>query len=69
MKQPWYISHAETLAQNVIGQLCALIILAVYGLPLSHSLGLQAVFFVVAYTRSYIIRRYFANRPELGRRR
>lgn len=68
MKQPWYISHAETLAQNIVGLACGFIILRVYGIPATHSFGLQAVFFVVAYIRSYTIRRFFANRPHLGAR-
>lgn len=62
--QPWYISHAETIAQNVIGQLCAFAILWWWGLPLVSSLKLQLVFFVVAYTRGYLIRRWFNSRRK-----
>lgn len=59
MKQPWYISHAETIAQNVIGQLLAFVILWCYGIKGSTGLQLQVTFLVVAYLRGYLIRRWF----------
>ncbi len=59
--QPWYISHAEALAQNIIGLLISFVILKLWGLSTSDSLGLQAVFFFTSYLRSYLIRRYFNN--------
>lgn len=58
-EQPWYISHAETLTQNVIGQILAFVILHIYGMPIADSLQLQLVFLIVAYVRGYLIRRFF----------
>ena len=58
-RQPWYISHAETITQNVIGQLCATIILWAFNIPWESGWKLQVVFFVVAYIRGYTIRRLF----------
>lgn len=58
--QPWYISHAETITQNVVGQVLAAIILLAYGIPWSSTgWKLQATFLVVAYLRGYAIRRLF----------
>jgi len=58
--QRWYISHAETIAQNVVGQLLATIILLAYGIPWSSTgWKMQATFLVVAYARGYVIRRIF----------
>lgn len=62
--QPWYISHAEALAQNIIGLLISFVILKLWGLSTSDSLGLQAIFFVTSYLRSYLIRRFF-NKLEM----
>ena len=58
-KQKWYVSHAETIAQNVIGQLLAYIILWAYGISGATGLKLQITFLVVAYVRGYAIRRFF----------
>ena len=58
-RQPWYTSHAETITQNVIGQLCAAIILWVFNIPWESGWKLQVTFFVVAYIRGYTIRRLF----------
>jgi len=66
MSQPWYVSHAETIAQNVIGLLCGFVILQAYGITPSTTLKVQGTFFVVAYVRSYCIRRTF---DRLGRRK
>lgn len=57
--QKWYISHAETIAQNVLGLLIAFIILKLYGLSTHDSVRLQIIFFVASYARSYAIRRVF----------
>ena len=58
--QRWYVSHAETITQNVVGLLLGAIILMVYGIPWSTTgWKMQATFFVVAYVRSYTIRRAF----------
>lgn len=57
--QPWYISHAETITQNIVGQILAFIILRLWGMPVSDGLQLQLIFFLVAYTRGYLIRRFF----------
>lgn len=58
--QRWYVSHAETIAQNVVGQVLAAVILLAYGIPwASTGWKLQATFLVVAYARGYAIRRFF----------
>ncbi len=59
MSQKWYLSHAETIAQNVIGLIISFIILSLWGMSPTESIGLQAIFFVTSYIRSYLIRRYF----------
>lgn len=58
-RQPWYVSHAETIAQNVVGQMLAFVILWAYGIETATGLQLQATFLVVAYLRGYMIRRAF----------
>jgi hypothetical protein len=58
-RQPWYVSHAETIAQNVVGQIIAFIIFWCYDIRGSQGLLLQATFFVAAYARGYAIRRVF----------
>lgn len=57
--QPWYISHAETITQNVVGQLLAFIVFRAFGIGGGFAWRLQLVFFVVAYTRGIVIRRLF----------
>lgn len=57
--QKWYVSHAETLAQNIFGLLIAFIILKLWGLSTTDSVKLQAIFFISSYLRSYTIRRFF----------
>lgn len=64
MTQKWYISHAETLTQNVLGLVIAFIILKLFGLSTSQSVQIQAVFFFVSYVRSYLIRRLFVKLGE-----
>jgi hypothetical protein len=59
VKQPWYLSHAETIAQNVIGQLLAFAILWCYDIKGSTGLKLQLTFLIAAYIRGYLIRRFF----------
>lgn len=61
MSQKWYISHAETITQNVLGLIISFIILRSFGMTTNESIHLQAVFFVVSYIRSYCIRRFFDN--------
>lgn len=62
MKQPWYVSHAETITQNVLGQLLAIVILWVYSIPFwTTGWKLQLTFFVVAYARGYGVRRFFES--------
>lgn len=58
-KQKWYVSHAETLAQNVFGQIIAFVVLHLYGMDVSTSLQIQVILFVASYVRSYVIRRTF----------
>ena len=58
MKQSTLI-HLETLAQILVGNVVALVILYFYGMSLTHSLSLQVVFFITSYIRSYFIRKMF----------
>ena len=60
MKQNTLI-HLETLAQILVGNVVALVILSLYGMTLTQSLSLQVVFFVTSYIRSYFIRRTFSK--------
>ena len=53
------LTHLETLAQIISGNIIALVILYFYGMSLQQSLSLQIVFFVTSYIRSYFIRRTF----------
>ena len=53
--------HLETLAQILVGNVVALVILYFYGMSLQQSLSLQVVFFVTSYIRSYFIRRTFSK--------
>ncbi len=59
MAQKWYISHAETIVQNVLGLIISFIILKSFGMSTHESIQLQSVFFVVSYIRSYLVRRTF----------
>lgn len=58
-QQPWYLSHAETIVQNVVGQLVAFVLLWAWGISGAKGLLIQASFFVVSYARGYCIRRLF----------
>ena len=58
MKQSTLI-HLETLAQILVGNVVALVILSLYGMTLTQSLYLQVVFFITSYIRSYFIRKTF----------
>ena len=60
MKQSTLI-HLETLAQILVGNVVALVILYFYGMSLTQSLSLQVVFFVTSYIRSYFIRKTFSK--------
>ena len=60
MKQNTLI-HLETLAQILVGNVVALVILYFYGMTLTQSLSLQVVFFITSYIRSYFIRKMFSN--------
>ena len=53
--------HLETLAQILVGNIIALVILYFYGMSLQQSLSLQIVFFITSYIRSYFIRRTFSK--------
>lgn len=57
--QRWYISHAETLVQNVLGLLISFLVLQMFGMGVVESLHLQLVLFFTSYARSYLVRRYF----------
>lgn len=67
--QKWYVSHAETLTQNILGLIIAYVILRLWGLSTNESVQLQFIFFVSSYLRSYAVRRafnYLSSRgPEL----
>ena len=58
MKQSTLI-HLETLAQILVGNVVALVVLYFYGMSLTQSLSLQVVFFITSYIRSYFIRKTF----------
>lgn len=58
-KQPWYISHAETITQGVLGQLLAIATLWWFEVPASTGWKLQTTFVVLAYARGYLVRRFF----------
>ena len=58
MKQSTLI-HLETLAQILVGNVVALVILYFYGMTLTQSLSLQVIFFITSYIRSYFIRKMF----------
>ena len=58
MKQSTLI-HLETLAQILVGNVVALVILSLYGMTLTQSLSLQVIFFITSYIRSYFIRKTF----------
>ena len=51
--------HLETLAQILVGNVVALVILYFYGMTLTQSLSLQVTFFITSYIRSYFIRKMF----------
>ena len=53
------LTHLETLAQIISGNIIALVILYFYGMTLTQSLSLQVVFFITSYIRSYFIRKMF----------
>ena len=55
------LTHLETLAQIISGNIIALVILYFYGMTLTQSLSLQVVFFITSYIRSYFIRKMFSN--------
>ena len=55
------LTHLETLAQIISGNIIALVILYFYGMSLQQSLSLQIVFFIPSYIRSYFIRRTFSK--------
>lgn len=63
MKQNTLI-HLETLAQILVGNVVALVILSLYGMTLTQSLSLQVVFFITSYIRSYFIRKTFIKLQE-----
>ena len=60
MKQSTLI-HLETLAQILVGNVVALVILYFYGMTLTQSLSLQVIFFITSYIRSYFIRKTFSK--------
>ena len=64
MKQSTLI-HLETLAQILVGNVVALVILYFYGMTLTQSLSLQVVFFITSYIRSYFIRKMFIKITDM----
>ncbi len=69
MKQPWYVSHAETIAQNVFGQIIAFVLLWSFDITGSKGLQIQVAFFIAAYARGYAIRRAFNRWGHLLQRK
>ena len=65
MKQSTLI-HLETLAQILVGNVVALVILYFYGMTLTQSLSLQVVFFITSYIRSYFIRKMFSKLGDVN---
>lgn len=59
VKQPWLITHAETITQNVVGQILYFLLMIAMGIPFKVSIPLQIAGFFIAYARSYAIRRFF----------
>lgn len=55
------IQIIEALTQNVVGLLVAFVVMRLYGLPLTHTLALQGIFFILSVVRSYLIRLYFSR--------
>ena len=58
-KQPWYLMHAETITQNVLGQVIGLGILLAFQVDFHTAWKMEVVFFVASYIRSYFVRRFF----------
>ena len=58
------LTHLETLAQIISGNIIALVILYFYGMTLTQSLSLQVIFFITSYIRSYFIRKTFIKLQE-----
>ena len=58
-KQSVLSSSMEALTQNIFGMLIGFLILTWYGLSVKQSIGLQSIFFVTSYIRSFVIRRLF----------
>ena len=56
-----HYAHLETITQNILGIIAGLIILKLFNIPLSDSIQLQVIFFVVSYIRSYYVRRVFSK--------
>ena len=65
MKQSTLI-HLETLAQILVGNVVALVILSLYGMTLTQSLSLQVIFFITSYIRSYFIRKTFSKLGDVN---
>ena len=63
--RPETLIHLETLAQILVGNVVALVILYFYGMSLTQSLSLQVVFFITSYIRSYFIRKTFIRLQEI----
>ena len=53
------LPHIEALTQNMLGMIIAFIILYLWGMSVSDSILLQAVFFVTSYIRSFLVRGVF----------
>ena len=65
MKQNTLI-HLETLAQILVGNVVALVILYFYGMTFGQSLSLQVIFFITSYIRSYFIRKTFSKLGDVN---
>lgn len=58
-KQTWCAKHAETIVQNVLGQLIGLAILLAFQVDFHTAWKMEVAFFIASYIRSYYVRSFF----------
>jgi phosphate/sulfate permease len=54
-------SHAEAIANSLIGAVLAQLVLWIFGLPITEALSLNATMIGVSYARAFALRRLFAR--------
>jgi len=59
-----YLTHAETLSQNILGILIGFAIMRLFGVPTDVGVKMQVVLFVASYIRSYSVRSTFRKIEE-----